>query len=79
MRGTNSFNNMCVMNTDAPYQRNKSWEKCLQTVEKENKKNNWRLASRNASTPPFFVSANGLLGVEAESKLQRITIRLVMK
>ena len=80
MRGTDSFSNMCVMNTDALYQRNKSWEKCLQTVEKENRKKYLEACSQKCQHfPTFFVSADGHLGVEAEATLQRITISLVMK
>ena len=80
MRGTDSFHNMCVMNTDALYQRKKYWEKCLQTVEKDNKKKYLEACSQKfLHSPPFFVSAVGLLRDEAEATLQRITIRLVIK
>ena len=38
-RGTDIIHNMCVMNTDTLSNWNESPEKCLQTAEKENKKN----------------------------------------
>ena len=71
---------MRVVNTDATSYRSKTPKKCLETAEKEKKKNHIDACLRQRREfNPFIVSADVLLGVESEATLKRTTSRLVTK
>ena len=71
---------MRVVNTDYLYHRNKSPEKYLQTADRDNKKNYLEAFLRKRRhSPPFTVSVDGLLGVEAEDMLKCIASCLMTK
>ena len=71
---------MSVMNTDALSHHNKSMEKCLRIVENGKKRKYLEACLRkHYHFLPFVVSMDGLLGVETEDTLKRISIRLATK
>ena len=54
--GTDSFYDMCVVNTDAKSHMTKDPEKCLQEAERGKKYYTWRHASRSAgNSPPLLL------------------------
>ena len=78
--GTDSFHDMCVVNTDAKSHMTKAQEKYLQEAERGKKhmylatcvQQRWHLS-------PFVASVDRLLGVEATSTLKRLSSRLATK
>ena len=71
---------MRVVNTYALSQWNKSPYKCLQTEYKDNKKNYIESClQQHHHFYPFVVPMDDLLGMEAETTLKRISIRLATK
>ena len=78
--GTHSVHDMRVGNTDAKSYWERYSEKCLEEVEKGNKKMYLEAClqkSRNFS--PFVASVDGLLWVEATANLKRIASLLTSK
>ena len=69
---------MPVMNTDTPYHLNKSLENYIQISDKENKYLEAGLWQRHHFYP-FFVSVDGLIGVEAEATLKPTSSRITTK
>ena len=71
---------MCAVNMDAPSYQSKNSKKCLETYEKEYKRKYLEacLKQRQHFTP-FVTLVDGLLWVEAESTLKRITSFLRIK
>ena len=79
-QGTDSINEMRVVNTDATSYQSKTPEKCLKNAEKEKKKKYLNACLKNCRNFTNFVaSVDGLLRVEAEATLKLITSRLVTK
>ena len=73
-QGTDSFNNMCVVNTDALTHRTKDTEKCLHKAERGKKKMYLEAClKKRRKPPPFVASVDGLLGVEATATSKRLS------
>ena len=68
------------MNIKALSHWNKLLEKCLQTEEKDKKKNYLESClQKYHHFSPFAIPADGLLGVDEEATFKRMTIRLTTK
>ena len=78
--GTDSVQEMRVVNTDAKSYWEKSPEKCLEKAEKINKKMYLEACLQQCrNLPPFVASVGGLLGVEATATMKRISSHLASK
>ena len=79
-QGTESVQNMRVVNTDALTYQTKAPEKCLYEAEKGKKKMYLEFClQQRRHFSPFIASVDGLLGVEATATLKRIASRLATK
>ena len=80
MQGADSIHDMHVVNTDAVSYQFKTLEKCLETAEREKKKNYLQyLLDKYRQLTPFVASVDGFLGVEAEATLKGISSRQAQK
>ena len=71
---------MRVMNTDAKSYATKTLERCLHNAAKAKKKKYLEACLQKCRQfPPFIVSVDGLLGVEAAATLKRISSHLSTK
>ena len=79
-QGTEIIHDMCVVNPNAVSYQSKTPDTFLETDEREKKKK-YINACLNESRKfiPFFALVDGLLRVEAEGTLKRISIRLSQK
>ena len=76
-QGTDSIQDMRVVNTDDISYQSKTPEKCLYSAEREKKKNYLNACLNMCQHyTPFVASVGGLLGVEVEVTLERIVSRL---
>ena len=73
-QGTDSINDIRVVNTDAVFYQSKNLEKFLETADMYKNLHDCINERRNFS--PFVASVDGLLGVEVEVTLKRIASRL---
>ena len=74
MYRTVSIHDMHVVNTDATSYQSKNPEKCLETAEMEKKKKYLDPCLHQCRNfAPFVASVDGLLRVEAEATLKRIS------
>ena len=80
MQGMDSINDMRVVNKDTHFYLSKTPKKFLETPNKEKKRNYLDTCLKQRwKFNPFVASVDGLLGVEAEVTLKRITICLATK
>ena len=71
---------MRVVNNNSFSYQNKSLDKCLQTAEKEKKWNYLEAyLQKRRHFYPFVILIDGLLGMEAEATLNRLSVRLTTK
>ena len=78
--GMDSIHDMRVMNTDALSHQNKSSQKRLHTVDKDNKKNYLQSCLHKClHFSTFVVLVDGLLRVQSEAMLKRTSNRLATK
>ena len=79
-QGTDSVNNMRVVNTDAPTHRTKDPVRCLHEAERGGK---WvyleACLQQRRHFSPFVASVYGLLGVEATATLKWLASRMSTK
>ena len=78
-RGLDSIDNMRVLNSDKLSHQNKSPEKCLLISENENQRYLEACLQQIRHISPFVISADSLLGVEAEATLEHIARCLATK
>ena len=79
-KGTDSVNDMCVVNTNTKSYVKKTLERCLHEAEKVKNKNYLETClQQHYHFFPFFISVYGLLGVEAEAALKIISSHLEIK
>ena len=79
-QGTDSIHVMRVVNTDAVSYQSKTLEKCLETAERENKRNYLKTClNERRYFIPFVALVDGLLEVEAEATLKQISSCIVQK
>ena len=77
---TESIHNVHVVNTDAVSYKYKTPEKCLDTADRDNKKNYLHACIKESQHfTPFVASVDGLLGVEVEATLKCIASHLATK
>ena len=79
-QGKYCIHNMCVVNTDAVSYQAKTLEKCMETAERK-KNHNYLNACLNKHrySTPFVALVDGLIWVNAEETLQRISSCLAQK
>ena len=80
MHGSDIIHNICVLNTDAVYYQSQTSKKCLETADHEKKKKHLHVClNERRHFTPFVASADGLLGIEVEVTLERLSNRLTAK
>ena len=78
--GTDSVQDMHVVNTDAKSYWEKSPKKCLEEAEKSNKQMYLEAClQQRQHFSPFVASVDGLIGMETKATLKRIASRLSSK
>ena len=79
-QGTDRIHDMRVVNTDVIYYQYQTPEKCLETADCNKKKKHLHdCINKRRNFTSFITSVDGLIRVEAEATLKRISIRLAQK